>query len=548
VRAERYPGFRFEPPREADARPRLPEAAPDEDDEDGGGRDEGAQLVANKLPLTLDRNGAGNITLPALPRLRQPRELLVQATYSDPNGEIQTLSRTMPVWPSGVVLGVRTDSWVSVKQKMQTQVLVLDTAGRPSARVDVTLRAVAHKTSSVRRRLVGGFYAYDNRQAVEELGPVCSGTSDSRGLVLCEVELKWPGQVELIAEAQDAAGHPARAAASVWVTRQGEIWFGGDNQDRMDLIPEQRSLEPGQVAKLQVRSPFRRATALVAIERNGILETRTVTLDGRDPTIELPVKAEWAPNVYVSVLAVRGRLREVPWYSLFTWGWRSPGEWWRAWRDEGRDHQPPTAMVDLSKPAFRYGIAELEIGTAGHRLQVEVTPDKTSYPIRATSRVRLRVRLPDGKPAPAGTEVALAAVDEALLELMPNDSWDVLKAMIRKRAYGVETATAQMQIIGKRHFGKKAAPAGGGGGQFPTRELLDTLLLWQPRVVLDANGEATVDVPLNDALTSFRIVAVADVVQGAQAALFGTGRATIRTTQDLQIVSGVVLRSVNIAR
>lgn len=542
VRSERFPGFRFEPPREPrdpNARAPLSEDAVDEDDEGRGGRDEGAQLVANKLPLTLDRNGAGNLTLPALPALRKPRELLVQATYADPNGEIQTLSRTMPVWPSGVVLGVRTDAWVSVKQKLQTQVLVLDTVGKPAAKVDVKLRAVAHKTSSVRRRLVGGFYAYDNQHAIEELGPVCAGTSDSRGLVLCEVELKWPGQVELIAEAQDAAGHPARAAASVWVTRQGEIWFGGDNQDRMDVIPEQRSVEPGQVAKLQVRSPFRRATALVAIERNGILETRTVALDGRDPTIELPVKAEWAPNVYVSVLAVRGRLREVPWYSLFTWGWRSPGEWWRAYRDEGRDHQAPTAMVDLSKPAFRYGIAELEVGAAGHRLKVDVTPDKTSYPIRATSRVRVKVSLPDGKPAPAGTEVALAAVDEALLELMPNDSWDLLKAMIRKRAYGVETATAQMQIIGKRHFGKKAAPTGGGGGRFPTRELFDTLLLWNPRVVLDANGEATVDVPLNDALTSFRIVAVADVVQGARAALFGTGRATISATQDLQIAAGV---------
>jgi len=277
----------------------------------------------------------------------------------------------------------------------------------------------------------------------------------------------------------------------------------------------------------------------VAIERNGILETRTVELHGRDPTIELPVKAEWAPNVYVSVLAVRGRLREVPWYSLFTWGWRSPGEWWRAYRDDGQLHQAPTALVDLSKPAFKYGLAEIEVGIAAHRLKVDVTPDKTSYPIRATSRVRVKVSLPNGQSAPAGTEVTLAAVDEALLELMPNDSWDLLRAMIRPRGYGVETATAQMQVIGKRHYGKKAAPAGGGGGQFPTRELFDTLLLWDPRVVLDANGEAVVNVPLNDSLTSFRIVVVADVVQGANAALFGTGRASIRATQDLQIVSGV---------
>src|SRR5690606_10124990 len=81
------------------------------------------------------------------------------------------------------------------------------------------------------------------------------------------------------------------------------------------------------------------------------------------------------------------------------------------------------------------------------------------------------------------------------------------------------------------------------GGQFPTRELFDTLLLWEPRVVLDAQGEALVKVPLNDSLSSFRIVAIADAAlptaAGLNLGLFGTGRALIRTTQDLQIISGL---------
>jgi uncharacterized protein YfaS (alpha-2-macroglobulin family) len=544
LRTQRFPGFRFQPPREPsdpNARGFFSEDFVDEEDEGSSqhSRDERARLVADKLAVTLDAQGAGRVSLSKLPEVQTPRQLLVQATYADPNGEVQTLSQTLPVWPAAVVLGVRTDDWVSVRQKVATQVMALDTQGRPQAGVSVHVKAVAHRTSSTRKRLVGGFYAYDNQNADEDLGEVCSGTSDARGLVLCQVVLNTPGQIELIAEAKDSGGHLARSAASLWVTRQGELWFGGDNQDRMDVIPERRSYEAGQVAKFQVRSPFRHATALVAIERNGIIETRTVELNGQDPTVELQVKAEWAPNVYVSVLAVRGRIREVPWYSFFSWGWRSPSEWWQAYRDDGQAYQEPTAMVDLSKPAFKYGIAEIEVGRGAHTLKVEVQPDKGSYPVRATSQVRVKVSLPDGRPVPAGTEVALAAVDEALLELMPNDSWDLLGAMIQPRGYGVETATAQMQIIGKRHYGKKAAPAGGGGGSFPTRELFDTLLLWQPRVVLDAKGEAVVKVPLNDSLTSFRIVVVADAVQGANVALFGSAHASIRATQDLQIVSGV---------
>ena len=547
VPVKRYPGFHFDPP----AKPSSGESSGDgamfseeyvdEDDADRmvTQRDTNSKLVADKLAVALDKSGAGKVTLTKLPAVVVPKELLVQATYADPNGEVQTLSQALPLWPSGVVLGVRTDDWVSVHQKLPAQVVALDTRGKPIAGVDVSVRAVAHRSLSARKRLVGGFYAYDNHDVDEDLGEVCSGKSDSRGLVLCEATLATSGQVELIAQAKDAQGHLARAASSVWVTRAGEVWFGSANDDRMDVLPEQRAYEAGQTAKFQVRSPFRHATALLAIERNGILETRTVELDGRDPTIELPIKPEWAPNVFVSVLAVRGRVHEVPWYSLFTWGWKSPVEWWHAWRENGDEYQPPTAMVDLAKPAFKYGITEIEVGSASHRLKVDVVPDKATYPIRATSQVRIKVTLPDGRSAPAGTEVTLAAVDEALLALKPNDSWDLLRAMIQRRDYAVETATAQMQIIGKRHFGKKAAPPGGGGGQFPTRELFDTLLLWNPSVVLDAKGEAVVSVPLNDALTSFRIVAIADVVQGAQQDLFGTGQATISATQDLQIVSGV---------
>jgi uncharacterized protein YfaS (alpha-2-macroglobulin family) len=107
--------------------------------------------------------------------------------------------------------------------------------------------------------------------------------------------------------------------------------------------------------------------------------------------------------------------------------------------------------------------------------------------------------------------------------------------MFQDRAWGVETSTAQGEIIGRRHYGRKAVAAGGGGGRGQARELFDTLLLWKAQIVPDANGEAVIEVPLNDSLTSFKLVAVAD--EGAQR--FGTGSATIRVTQDLQVLSGL---------
>ena len=107
--------------------------------------------------------------------------------------------------------------------------------------------------------------------------------------------------------------------------------------------------------------------------------------------------------------------------------------------------------------------------------------------------------------------------------------------MMGRRGCEVKTATAQMQVVGKRHFGVKALPPGGGGGRQVTRELFDTLLAWQARVPLDADGEATVEVPLNDSITAFRIVAVAS----AGAGLFGTGETTIRSSRDLMVFAGL---------
>ncbi|MGJ7610487.1 MULTISPECIES: alpha-2-macroglobulin family protein [unclassified Variovorax] len=531
-----YDAFSFNPPRATQGD--GSEAAAPASDSNTGEEDlnsvNDTRVIADKLPVTLNKDGAGKVIVDKVPKVKSARELLLEATYADPNGEVQTIRSTQTLWPASVIAGIKTEGWVSTSQKLKFQALALDLTGKPQAGVTLNVRAVARITTTSRKRMVGGFYTYDNKTETKDIGTVCSGKSDSRGLLLCESELKEAGEVELIASATDGEGREAKAVSSVYVTKQGELWFGGEDNDRIDVLPEKKSYQPGEVAKFQVRSPFRFATALVAVEREGIIETHVVQLDGKDPTVTLQVKPEWGPNAYISVLALRGRLREVPWYSFFTWGFKSPRDWWTAFWYEGKEYVAPTAMVDLSKPAYRLGMAEIRVGTRAHQLDVTVTSDKPSYPIRSKAQVTITAKLPDGKPA-AGAEVALAAVDQALLELMPNDSWNLLNAMLQRRSWGVSTSTAQMEIVGRRHYGRKAVPAGGGGGKGQTRELLDTLLVWNPKVVLDANGQAVVTVPLNDALTTFKIVAVAD----SGTSLFGTGQASIQATQDLQIISGL---------
>ncbi len=488
-------------------------------------------LILDKQSIKLDNAGAGklDVVLPGKPK--GPGEVYAEMSFADPNGEIQTLRGRVELWPAALTVGLKVADWASSTGKNRVDVVVLDTRGKPLAGQAVRIKAKRRIDSSHRRRIVGGFYAYENTVDYKDIGEICTGTTDSRGLLVCTPTINEAGSIYLLAETRDGQGNVARAGTSYWVSNGGDLWFAAGNQDRIDVIPEKKNYAPGETARFQVRTPFREASALISVEAGSLIETFVQPLSRFKPTIEIPVKAEWGPNVFVSVLAVRGRVEPLAWYSLFQWGWREPLAWFREWWSPTR----PTAMVDLAKPAYRIGLAEIGVGTEGFRLKVELSTDKADYRPREEATVKIKVTLPDGKPAPAGSEVAFAAVDQALLELRPNESWNLLDALLQKRGYEVETATAQSMVIGKRHFGKKALPPGGGGGRAPTRELFDTLLKWQARVVLDAQGSATLKLPMNDALSEFRLVGVATVGAG----LFGTGSTTVKTRQDLQIIAGL---------
>lgn len=469
------------------------------------------------MPLTLDASGALRVEVADLPKVEASSVLTAELEYPDANGERLTATSYVRLQPASLHVGIRREGWVGSAEQLRFRVVVLDLDGKPVPGQAVEVGLYQSSDYSYRKRLIGGFYAYESTRETRRLAGTCSGRTDARGLLACEVAPGVSGQVSMRAETADSAGRPAGATASAWVVGADDWWFGGTTGDRMDLLPEQQEYDAGQTARLQVRMPFRKATALVTVEREGVLRSFVTTLSGRQPVVQVPLAATDAPNVFVSVLAVRGRVPRP---------------------DGGKTvdrNAAITARVDLNRPAFRLGNAGIRVGWKPHRLDVTVTPDRKTYGVREQAQVEVSVKRADGQPLPPGSEVALAAVDEALLQLAPNTSWALLDAMMERRGLEVWTATAQMQVVGKRHYGRKAVPLGGGGGRDQARRSFGTLLLWQGRVRLDADGRARVTVPLNDSLSSFRIVAVAS--SGTQ--LFGTGDATIATTQDLILLSGL---------
>jgi uncharacterized protein YfaS (alpha-2-macroglobulin family) len=481
-------------------------ADPDYFEEDEDAPAAGARHTTD-LSLALDAEGGARATVKDVGKSSAPRDLVAELEYRDPNGETLTSAVRATLWPSRIVLGLKPDSWVASKDRVKYTVVAVDLAGKPVAGVPVQTDVFKRETYSHRRRLIGGFYAYEHGTEIKRLMDLCAGTTDAHGLVICEVPAPGAGNLILRARATDGEGNVAVTRADAWVATGDDWWFAASDNDRIDLLPEKKHYDAGDTARFQLRTPFKEATVLVTLEREGVLDAFVRTIKRSNPVLEVPIKGSYAPNVFVSAFAVRGRVGGVE----------------------------PTALIDLAKPSYKMGLTELRVGWSANELVVKVTPTQAAYKVRDKASVAIAVRRLDGSPPPAGSEVALAAVDEGLLELLPNDTWKLLDAMMTRRGEEVETSTAQTQVIGKRHFGKKAIAAGGGGGRASARELFDTLLLWRARVALDAAGNAVVEIPLNDSLTSFRIVAIAS--SGAD--LFGTGDAAIRSTQDLMLLSGL---------
>ncbi len=488
--------------------------------------------------VTLDASGGTRMSFAGLPKSPQPRALEIEMEYSDPNGQILTSSARVMVLPSALALGMQVSGGYATKESMVFKVLALDAQGKLQVGRKVSVDAYRRKTYAYRKRLLGGFYAYEQTAEVKRLGEVCSGRTDGHGLLSCTGEAPETGELVLVATAKDDDGNVAQSSTELYVA-DADNWYAAASNDRIDVLPERRDYQVGETARFEVRMPFREATALVTVEREGVLYSKVVSINANSPYVEVPVAKNFGPNAYVSVMVVRGRVDpETP--GRFAWLRRLINRigvfLGLAKKLPPEIDTRPSALVDLTKPAFKLGIAQIRVGWDAYALKVQVVPEKQVYKIRDHAVVNVHVTDAAGKPA-ANAEIALAAVDEGLLSLAAPNSWKLLEAMMQHRPEEVVTSTAQSQVIGKRHFGKKAAAPGGGGGGAGAnaRELFDTLLLWKPTVQLDAHGNARVDVPLNDSLTTFRIAAIAH----AGNSRFGSASATISTTQEVLLFAGL---------
>ncbi len=440
--------------------------------------------------------------------------LSVQFEFKDPNGEVQTVNRYASVSKTQEFISVRANRTDAGDQEALTEIesVVADTSGNPVAGKEVTISWIREDNISHRRKIVGGFYEYESQLERSSMGDICTGKTDKLGKLRCNVTPKMTGSYRVIARAKDPSGETIASNDSFWIYLTGRAWFSSSNSDRIDIIPDKKEYAVGEKAKFQIQMPFDTATVLITTEREGVRKSFVKTIDSRKPEFEVELTESDVPNILVSALAIRGRIA-VP--------------------NDKRE-------IDLGKPAFRMGLAQVSVGKVEHELKTRVETDKKVYGVREEVKAQVIVDIPAGvKPDWNRMEAAVFVVDEGLLSLRANDSIHPLSTFLAPKGHEVQTATSMLQLVGKRHFGLKARPTGGGGGAAITRELFDTLIYWNASVRLkkgrDGKAEGEFRFKTNDSLSAFRIVAV--VTEGVSR--FGTGHSIYQTEQPFSILAGI---------
>jgi len=318
-------------------------------------------------------------------------------------------------------------------------------------------------------------------------------------------DIKKPGSYIVKAEASDSLGNNIISSDSFYITGHDYAPWQIENHKRITLIPNKSIYKPGEIAKILIPSPFKKTRGILTIERSGILDVMEIDLDANSKYIELKIKENYTPNIFISVILNRSI---------------------------------NDSLKKNAKPDFRLGYTKIKVIPVKALLNVDVKLDKTIYEPGELVNVDLVVKGLDNSKA----EISLWVLDEALIALSGFKIPDPIKHFFKESDLGIRTIDNRLNLVSQRDFSTKGDDAGGGGGEealaagkIKLRKNLKTVAYYKSDIVTDKFGAANVSFKLPDNLTSFKIIAVAN----SKHMQFGSGINRLNVSKDVIILNAM---------
>jgi alpha-2-macroglobulin len=424
--------------------------------------------------VTADAEGKAMIEIPAeLEDATQSQVFTIEAVVTDESDQAVAGRVDVIVHKGLVYVGVRPQNYVNrMGQEAKIDLIAVDWESNPIANQAVEIEVVERRWSSVQEEDEFGRTTWNYE--VEEIS-VTEGdvVTDDQGKATYTFTPPSGGVFKVRVKARDEAGNEIVSSTTLWVSSSEYVSWRQQNSNRIDLIADQEDYSVGDTAQILITSPFQgRTEALVTVERGDVLSYEHITLDSNSYVYEIPIREDFAPNVYVSAIILKG--------------------------------------VDETNPvaAFRMGMVQLGVDNERKEISIDITPDREQAGPRED--VTYTIRTTDYKGDPLQAEVGVGLTDLASLSIADPNSGPILAYFYGQQGLSVRTATPLTintdQITQTTLDTIKGGGGGGGeGGIFDIREDFVDTAFWNGAVTTDENGVATITVTMPDNLTTWRL-------------------------------------------
>ncbi|MFH0927887.1 MAG: Ig-like domain-containing protein, partial [bacterium] len=443
---------------------------------------------------TLDAEGKLKIAVPAnLTDYKSSANYVVNVNVMDVSNRLVSAQAEVPVHKADLYVGIRSNyekGWSS--PEMDFDLVSVNTDKTTRAYAPLTVKLYKRVWTSTKKDNADGSYFWDY-QKTDTLVASQSVTTDNEGKALATFRAPESGDYVAVAEGRDSRGRVTSASVSRYVYGGSYASLKITDDHQMKIIQNKADYKPGDVASLIVQTPYENTKALVTVERETIRSYQVIDLGAGNQKIEIPITEAEVPNVYVSVLAVKGNA--------------------------------------LGVPEFRLGYANLQVNTSSKVLEIGLAPDKKIY--KPGEEVTIQIKTQNLNGAAKQAELSLAVVDERIVALMGTIDKNILGKFWFQRSIGVRTSQSLTMLVKKVFFSTEGG-AGGKGDENASSPLrgnfLDTAF-WKADVVTNSAGLATVKFKLPDNLTTWQILAIG----ATKDTVVGSAETSIMTQKDLMI-------------
>ncbi|MBY0358103.1 MAG: carboxypeptidase regulatory-like domain-containing protein [Candidatus Obscuribacterales bacterium] len=428
-----------------------------------GGEDEyttyGEEFIAEGFAKT-DESGEAIVEVETKPILDNAEAIFSDA-FTDKKyrveAEVTDISRlsvlssgAVPVTAGDFELFVEPSNYVvRAGDKMSATISAIDYKGSPVANTQVNIKLVRRPYDTVNS-------SYRDAQVCEER--TIATDASGKANIIFDTKAKYVSDTYyIVAAANDKIHNHIVASNSFWINSENYPYAASSDQapkEPLSIKLDKKVYKPGETAKILITAPVtgkEGAQALICIEGSKLYEYKVVPMKSTASLVEIPIKPDYAPNVYVTAAFV------------------------------GKKHQ------------FYSQNEMLKVSPQDRFLAIDISTDKSKYKPGEQAEYTIKALQADGKPA-ANTELSLSVVDESIYAIRPEYAPNICKFFYNPRANIVNTVCS---------FPEEYS---GGPSKIEPRvrkDFRDTAV-WLPSLITDKFGIAKTRFKMPDNLTTWR--------------------------------------------